>query len=98
MDHGFEHLGRHHHRLAGVTTGPDDTLLKARHVFGRHLDAEIATCHHQRVRQLDNTVQVIDGRRLFQLDQDAGLATDNLARLGHVVGPLNEGERHPVDP
>ena len=46
MDHGFQHLGRDDHRLAGQAAGADDPLLGAGHVLGRHLHAEIAARHH----------------------------------------------------
>ena len=48
-DHAFEHLRRHHHRLAGAARGAGDLLLDARHLLQRHLHAEIAARHHQRV-------------------------------------------------
>ena len=45
-DHAFEHLRRHHHRLAGLARGAGELLLDARHLLQRHFDAEIAARHH----------------------------------------------------
>ncbi len=74
----------------------DDPLLHARHVLGRHFDAEIAARHHQPVGKFDDLAEPIDRRRLFELDHDPGPAGDELASLGDVVGPLHEREGDPI--
>ena len=74
----------------------DDLLLDARHVFGGHLDAEIAARHHQRVRELDDLVEPGDRRRFFELDHQPGGVADQLSPLGDILGALHEGERDPV--
>ena len=38
-----------------------------------------------------------EGRRLFNLGDDAGAAGNNSAGVAHVLGPLHEGQRHPID-
>ncbi len=96
MDHGIQHLGGHHHGLAGGAAGADDALLQDRHGLGRHFHAQVAARHHDAVGQLDDGVQMFDGAGLFQLGHDHGAAVHQAARLGHVLGPLHEGQRHPV--
>ena len=98
MDHGIEHLGRHDHRLAGQAAGPDDPLLQARHLLGRHLDAEIAARHHDGIRQLDDVVETGHRHRFLQLGQDGNSAVDKVADGGDVVRLLDEGQPHPVRP
>ena len=49
------------------------------------------------VAQVEDRVQVLQRRRLFDLGQHRGAALHQLAQLGHVGGPLHEGQRHPVD-
>ena len=51
-DHRFQHLRRHHHRLAGGAAHARHLLLHAGHFLQRHLDAEIAARHHQRVGEI----------------------------------------------
>ena len=97
MDHGFQHLGSHHHQLAGVAAGAHDLFLQPGHFFGRQFHAEVAARHHHRVRLLDDLVQVLDRRGLFQLDHDRGTPGDQLARLGDVVRLLDERQRYPLD-
>ena len=72
-------------------------FCSARHVLRRHLDAEIAARHHDRVGQLDDLLQPLDRRRLLELDQHRGAPADQPARLGDVLRPLHEGQRDPVD-
>ena len=96
VDHGVQHLGGHHHRLAGGAAGADDPLLQAGHVFRRHLDPQIAARHHHGVGQLDDLVQALDRRRLLQLGQDGGAAGHQRARLGHVLGALDKGKSDPI--
>ena len=100
MDHGIQHLGGDHHRLAGGAAGLDDALLQDRHGLGRAFHAQIAARHHDGVAHLDDLVQMLDGLRLFQLGQQAHarphLLGDQAARLGHVLGTLDEGQRDPV--
>ena len=97
-DHGVEHLGRHHDRLAGQAAGPDDVLLAARHLLGRHLDAEVAARHHDRVRGLDQLREVLERGRLLDLGHQRRAPGDQAPGLGQVLRALDEGQRDPVDP
>jgi len=72
------------------------SLLLARHLLKRHLHAEIAARHHDRVGDVDDLVEPLQRLRFFDLRHDARAALNELARLGHVVRPLDEGKRDPV--
>ena len=96
-DHRFQHLGRDNHRLAGVAAGARHFLLHARHFLQRHLDAEIAARHHQRVGEVENVVQSRHRLRLLDLGHHRSAAARDLLRLGDVFRPLDEGERDPID-
>ena len=96
QDHRFEHLGRHHHWLAGAAGGARHLLLDAWHLFERHFDAEVAACDHQRVSQVENIGQAAYRLRLLNLRHHAGAAAGDLLRLRDVVGPLNERQPDPV--
>ena len=98
MDHRFEHLGRDDHRLAGAARGARDPLLDAGDPFERHLHAEIAARHHQRIGKVDDRVEPLDRLRLLDLGHHRGAAARDLLDLGQVLGALHEGQRHPVDP
>ena len=95
-DHRLQHLGRHHHRLARLAAGPEDAPLHPRHLFGRHLHAQIAPRHHDAIGQRHDIRQAGDRRRPFQLGHHRRPPGHQTLRLGDVVGPLHEGERHPV--
>ena len=96
-DHAFEHLRRHHHRLAGAARGAGDLLLDARHLFQRHFHAEVAARHHQRVGDVDDLVEPVHRLRLLDLGHHGGAAARDLLGLGDVLGPLDERQRDPVD-
>jgi len=53
MVHGFQHLGSHHYRLAGVAAGAHDSFLQPGHFFRRQFYAEIAARHHHRISLFD---------------------------------------------
>ena len=96
-DHRFEHLGRDHDRLAGAARRARHLLLHARHLFERHLDAEVAARHHQRIGEIEDLVEPMHRLRLLDLGHDGGAAARDLLGFGDVLRPLDEGERHPVD-
>src|SRR5918996_1531335 len=75
----------------------DHPLLQAGHLLGRHLHPEIAARDHDAVGEIDDLVQVVERGRLLDFDHDRGPARDQTARLGHVLRPLHEAERNPVD-
>ena len=95
-DHQFQHLRRHHHRLAELPGAGDDLVLQRRHVLGRKLDAEVAARDHHPVGQLDDLRQAVDRGRLFDLGHQRRFVADQLAGLGDVLGPLDERQRDPV--
>ena len=43
------------------------------------------------------SVQPLQRLGLFDLGHHGGLAAHQLLQFGHIVGPLHEGQRHPVD-
>ena len=96
-DHRFEHLRRDDDRLAEPARGAGDALLQARHLLERHFDAEIAARHHQRVGDLDDLVETGDRLRLLDLGHDQRARAGDLLDLEHVLRPLHEGDRHPID-
>ena len=96
-DHRFQHLRRDHDRLAGAAAGARHLLLHAGHLLERHLDAEIAARHHQRVGQFENVVEPRHRLRLLDLGHHRGAAARDLLGLGDVLRALDEGQRHPVD-
>ena len=95
-DHRFQHLGRHHHRLAGFAGGAQDALLQPGHGFQRHLDAQIAARHHQRVHMLQDFVQALHRLGFLDLGEASGAALHDPVQFDHVLGPLHEGKRDPV--
>ena len=96
MHHGIQHLGRHHHRLAGEAAGADDPLLGAGHVLRRHLHAEIAARHHHRIGLLDQLIQMDQRLGLLDLHHDRGPFADQPSRLGDILRALHEGKRDPI--
>ncbi len=72
-------------------------LLKSRYGFERHFDAQVAACHHQRIRKLDDLVYPLDRLRLLDLRHQSNAAAGDLANLGKVLRALDEGKRHPID-
>ena len=97
-DHGFQHLGCYHHRLAGPTRGAGHQLLHAGHFFQRHFHAEIAACDHERIGNFDDLAQAMHRLGLFDLGHHRRPAASDFLGLRNVFGPLDEGERNPVDP
>ena len=94
----FEHLRRDDHRLSELARAGDDPVLQRRHALGRKLDAKVAARDHDRVGKRDDVVQPVDRRRLLDLGQQRRLVADQRARLGDVLGPLDERQRDPVGP
>ncbi len=96
MDHRFQHLGRDDDGPAGLAGSAGDLLLPARHLFDRQFDAEVATRDHDAVGELQNLVELGESGRLFDLGHHAGTPTHELAGLGDIIGPLNEGQGDPI--
>ena len=96
VDHRLEHLRGHDHRLSHATAATHDALLYRRHLLGRQFHAEIPARHHHRVGQRHDLVEPFHCRWLLELGDDESAVADQRARLGHVVGALNERQRDPV--
>ena len=95
--HRFQHLGGDDHRHAALAGGADDLLLRHRHLFRLQLHAQIAAGHHHPVAIVEDALQLRQRLRLLDLGQTGGAALHDLLQLGHVLGLLDEAERHPVD-
>ena len=96
-DHGFEHLSRDDDWLTGAAGHARHLLLQPGHLFDRHFDAKVAARHHQCIDEIQDLAEAIDCLRLLNLGHDGGPATRDLLGLCDIVGPLDEGERNPVD-
>ena len=96
-NHAFQHLGRHHHRLAGAPGAADQILLQGGDILYRQFHAEVAARHHDRIGQFNNLVDLMQGGRLLDLCQHRRPARDQAPGLGDIIGPLHERQRHPID-
>lgn len=96
--HRLEHLGGHHHRLAELAADLDDAFLDAWHALRRHLYAEVAARHHDRVGALGDRLDGAHRAGLLDLGHEEGLVADQPTGLVDVLRALHEGQRHPVDP
>ncbi|EGY02208.1 hypothetical protein AZA_75669 [Nitrospirillum viridazoti Y2] len=94
--HAVQHLGGDDDRLHRQAAGAHQFLLAAGHLLLRDFHAQVATGHHDGVRQADDVVDLVQGLRLFDLGHQAGAVADQAARLDHVAGLLHEGQGHPV--
>ena len=97
-DHRFEHLRRHHHRLARLPRQRDDPVLHRRDTLGGKLDAKVAARDHQRVGERQYLVQPLDRHRLLDLGEQRRFVPDQRARLGDILGPLDERQRNIIRP
>ena len=98
FDHRFEHLRGDHHRLAAAAGGGNDPLLDRRHFLGIEFDTQVTARHHDPVGQLDDFLQPVNRGGLFDLGHQRAIAAHQAAGLGHVLGPLDEGQGDPVGP
>ncbi len=76
-------------------------LLNGRNLLGRNFHAEIATRHHNGIGGLENTVEMVDSLRLFELGYHPGVIAkrrDPGLDVTHVVGGLHEGDGNDVCP
>ncbi len=96
-DHRFEHLGRHHDRLALQPGAAGDALLQARHLFQGQFHAKVAARHHQPVGNGDDLVEAGDGLRFLDLRHHECAPGDHGLHLRHVIGPLDERSGDPID-
>lgn len=64
----------------------------------RQFHPQIAARHHDAVRHLEDFGERPHRGRLFDLGQDGGTAPGQFARLKHILGTLDKGQRQPVHP
>ena len=64
--------------------------MQPRHGLDRHLDAEIATGDHQRIRQFDDLVDALDRLGFLDFRHQPDARTCDLAHIRKILGPLNE--------
>ena len=92
FDHGKQHLCGHDDRALGVAAGADDLFLDDRQLRDGALQAKVAARHHDRVRDLEDLVQVVHGVLPFELGDhgrpdavllDLLLGHDHVARVLH---------------
>ena len=62
----------------------------------RNFHAEIATGDHDRVREADDVVDLLERRGLFDLGHDPGAIPDQSAGLDDVPRLLNERQGDPI--
>ena len=90
VDHGFQHLRCHHHRLADQPAFSNDFLLPAGHIFGRQLHAQITTRHHDTVSGRYDIRKLGKRGRFFDFRHQRGPAINKRLGLNDVAGTLYE--------
>ncbi len=85
-----------HDGLTGFAGLARDLLLQAGDALNGHFDAEITAGNHEAVTGRDDGVEVVDGRRLLDLDDDGGAVADDASGFEHVFMALHERERNPI--
>ena len=99
--HRLEHLSGDDHWSGPRPRKPDDLLLHARHTLESHFQAEIAASDHDALGDLENRGQVVHRRRALDLGDErhhASRRCGDRSRAFHILGGLNEAERHKVHP
>ena len=98
--HRFQHLRGQNDGNAMVACAPRDVLLRARHPFERHLEAQVASRDHDGVGRGENLLEVIERRGPLQLRDKRDIrragVSHQLTRLSDVCRGLHEAERHHV--
>ena len=98
--HRLEHLRRQDDRNAVMPRPARDFLLRARHAFERHLEAEIAPGDHDRVTCLNNLFEMVQRLRPLELrhERDVGpsVVGHQLPCLSQIRGALDEADRDHV--
>ena len=68
-------------------------LLDQRNFLRRDFHPQVAACHHDRMRDFENGVQVFDGLRLLQLGDQTDIAAmlrDGAPRAQNILGGTHE--------
>jgi hypothetical protein len=100
VHHRLQHLRRHDDGTLVDARKAEDLLLDDWHALGREFDAEVAAGDHDCVGRSDDALEVVDGRRRFDLRDDGRGPAPRLADLAHVPDVLrfsHEREGHVVD-
>ena len=100
--HRLEHLRRDDHRHAAIAGEAEDLLLHLRHLFERHLEAEIAARHHHRVGGVDDfrqAARIASGRSSLATIGRCGRPAAAAMARARAMSPatLHEAERDQVD-
>ena len=74
----------------------DETLLHQRHLLKRQLDTEVAARDHHGVGHGHDLVEVLEGRRLFDLRHELDRRGNEAAQLFDVLGTTHKREREVV--
>ena len=72
MDHRLEHLSRGDNGFSIPACPVDDGLLYEGHLLQRHLNPEVATCHHHPIGSSEDAVEILPRLRLFDFGNNAG--------------------------
>ena len=96
-DHGFQHLGRHHHRLAGLAGGAGDLLLQARHPLPAAFPRPDRRAPPSARRPVPGCRPATASALGFSiLASTPARPCHDLLQFGHVFGPLHKAQRDPV--
>src|SRR5690606_12196694 len=99
--HGIEHLGSRNDDLSLAVALGNYLLLDDRHVFRRHLTAEVAAGYDDTVRRIDNLVDVGHAFGIFNLGDDGLVSTEVRDELFHriyMLRPADKRGRDEIDP
>ena len=97
LDHRFQHLRGDDDRLGRGAAPARQPLLDRRQHLDRKFDAQIAPRNHDPVGLLEDFVEALHCGGLLDLRHHGGAPRGERARLGDVLGTLDEAERKPVD-
>ena len=99
-DHRFEHLGRDDDRHLGGTRLPDHFLLDVRHFLEGHVDAEVATGHHDRIDHREDAGKIGHDLLALELGDDrqiGALVAQEFPHLADVGRGANERDGDEID-
>ena len=96
--HGIEHLGSRNDDLFPLRLHlVIICFLDDRHVFRRHLNAEVAAGYHDTVRRIDNLVDVGHAFGIFNLGDDGLVSTEVRDELFHRIYMLRPADKRGHD-
>ena len=104
LDHRFEHLRRHDHRLRRIPAFPHQPLLDRRHRFHRHFNPQIASRHHDPIGHRQDILETFYRGGFFYLRQDRGVLflvrkmRHQDPRFRNIFGALHKRQGQPIYP